>query len=193
MKTKLIEWLNEREKVSRETIHFISRFGGADIIKQETKELAIYSEMLAKIAELEETPTLLTWQQTPEGITATYNGVKITVKATGKKSFHSYTMEGHIQIGSTAQGLDLIIPQPEPTYRAWVKEEIPVGARVWDKEKVNRIMTILSTEISLNGTEGFTLPKNMNYGGVFFVSCDDALKRYEYFNGTSWQPCGVLE
>jgi len=120
-------------------------------------------------------------------------GVKITVKATGKKSFHSYTMEGHIQIGSTAQGLDLIIPQPEPTYRAWVKEEIPVGARVWDKEKVNRIMTIISTEISLNGTEGFTLPKNMNHGGVFFVSCDEALKRYVFFNGTSWQPCGVLE
>jgi hypothetical protein len=118
-------------------------------------------------------------------------GAKLT-KNDGEVKLETYMSNGRFN-AAREEGYDLIIPEPEPTYRAWVKEEIPVGARVWDKEKVNRIMTIISTEKHLNGTEGFTLPKNMNHGGVFFVSCDDALKRYVFFNGTSWQPCGVLE
>jgi len=120
-------------------------------------------------------------------------GTKVINIMTGISEIITHTLDGKFDTLDTENDDDLIIPQPEPTYRAWVKEEVPVGARVWDKEKVNRIMTIISTEISLNGTEGFTLPKNMNHGGVFFVSCADALKRYVYFNGTSWQPCGVLE
>jgi protein subunit release factor A len=46
-------------------------------------ETGISTEILTEAAQkgCEETPTLLTWQETPEGITATYNGVKIAVIA----------------------------------------------------------------------------------------------------------------
>jgi len=46
-------------------------------------ETGISAESLTEAAQkgCEETPTLLTWQETPEGITAEYNGVKITVMA----------------------------------------------------------------------------------------------------------------
>ena len=120
-------------------------------------------------------------------------GVKITVKATGKKSFHSYTMEGHIQIGSTAQGLDLIIPQPEPTHRAWKEDEIPVGAKVRSKHGKSRAMLILSTEKDVDGVDGIMLPHGISERANYFISVQSALRDLEYFNGTSWQPCGVLE
>lgn len=113
-------------------------------------------------------------------------GVKITVKATGKKSFHSYTMEGHIQIGSTAQGLDLIIPQPEPRYRAWKEDEIPVGAVIMNKKYKSR-MTINSI---VKNVAGYYV---CDLGDGSRIGLDDIYDRYELLVDGKRQPCGVLE
>jgi hypothetical protein len=52
----------------------------SEIVEQRAKR---FTETLTEAAQrgCEKTPTLLTWQETPEGITATYNGVKIAVIA----------------------------------------------------------------------------------------------------------------
>jgi hypothetical protein len=83
MKTKLIEWLNERVKECEENVkrHY---FIAARVINK--TRIEVFTEVLAKIAELEKQPPRLTWQETPEGITAEYNGVKIAVIA---YSYHS--------------------------------------------------------------------------------------------------------
>jgi len=113
-------------------------------------------------------------------------GVKVTETETGIKSFHSYTMEGHIQIGSTIHGLNLIIPEPEPTYRAWNEDEVPVGAVIMNKKYKSR-MTINSI---VKNVAGYYV---CDLGDGSRVGLDDIYDRYELLVDGKRQPCGVLE
>jgi len=117
-------------------------------------------------------------------------GAKLT-KNNGEVKLETYMSNGRFN-AAREEGYDLIIPEPEPTYRAWVKEEIPVGGRIRGKESDDRIMIILTTDEIKEGETGFIVPNSVE-GLPYFVSCEEALIRYLYFNGTSWQPCGVLE
>jgi len=74
--------------------------------------------------------------------------------------------------GSTSNSyFDLIIPDPEPKWRPWKVEEIPVGSRVRRKDNRAYETLILKNSAAIAGDEPYLI----------------------FLDGTSWQPCGVLE
>jgi len=117
--------------------------------------------------------------------------VLLTDLNSNEEYLEKYTLNGKRTIGYPSE-LNLIIPEPEPTYRAWNEDEIPVGEKVRGKGKDERTMIILTTDEITKGEIGFVLPNRADEF-PYFISCERALRSLEFFNGTSWQPCGVLE
>ncbi len=117
--------------------------------------------------------------------------VKLTNIETGTKIIYTYTLDGRLD-ATCENNQDLIIPEPEPTYRAWNEDEIPVGGKIRGKGKDDRTMIILTTDEIIEGEIGFVLPNRADEF-PYFISCKNALRDLEYHNGTSWQPCGVVE
>lgn len=99
---------------------------------------------------------------------------------TGEKHIACYDMEGKNE--SPDRTLDLIIPEPEPQWRPWKIEEIPLGGMIRKKatDAVSLIIAINPESKTQIATAGM------------YLSAELAYAKYEYHNGTSWQPCGVL-
>jgi hypothetical protein len=114
-----------------------------------------------------------------------------TNKITGVKTDRVVTKTGKVSYFDAGNSIfDLIIPNPEPKWRAWKVEEIPVGARVRRKDN-QAIETLILKNTSLFVGAGQMRPYLLFFEGR--SSASDALEELEYFNGTTWQPCGVLE
>lgn len=107
---------------------------------------------------------------------------------TGAKNVAHYNRYGvHESIDRTN---DLIIPEPEPKWRPWKVGEIPVGARIRRKDERGR-ETLILQNASLFVGAGQWQPCLLFLDGR--SSASDAFNDLEYWDGTSWQPCGVLE
>jgi hypothetical protein len=109
-----------------------------------------------------------------------------TNKTTGIKTCHTATKEGKVLRHHESE-YNLIIPNPEPKLRPWKVEEIPVGARVRRKDYRVCETLILGNLTAIAGEEPYLIFLDGR------SSAKGALEELEYFNGTTWQPCGVLE
>ena len=112
--------------------------------------------------------------------------IKLTNIETGKKIIYTYTLDGRLDV-TCGNNRDLIIPEPEPKWRPWKVEEIPVGSRV--RRKDNRVYEtlILKNSAAIAGDEPYLIFLDGR------SSASAAFNDLEYWDGTSWQPCGVLE
>lgn len=77
--------------------------------------------------------------------------------------------------------------KPEPKYRPWKPEEVPVGACVKAKGHLSARSMILS--VNPDASDSCVSSVDNQY------ALDYLLKSMEYStdNGKTWQPCGVLE
>lgn len=105
--------------------------------------------------------------------------VIFTNKLTGIKRHAVSKLDGKTGIFE----YDLIIPEPEPQWRPWELYEIPVGGIL--RNKVTGIRHLITT---VNPSADLPIEVSARR-----ISIELAYAHYEYFNGTTWQPCGVLE
>lgn len=119
-----------------------------------------------------------------------------TNKKTGMNRVETITNYGTVWTDKVSE-YDLIIPEPEPEpkYRAWKLEEIPVGEKVRFKTGKG-YSTVILANIMFNDEPCLVLPYYFVLNGGahnYALGTEYALREFEYFNGTEWQPCGVLE
>lgn len=109
--------------------------------------------------------------------------VLYTNKSTGKQ-FTATTTNSGIVYSSSQDGDDLIIPEPEPEpkWRPWELYEIPIGGIL--RNKATGIRHLITT---VNPSADLPIEVSARR-----ISIELAYAHYEYHNGTSWQPCGVL-
>jgi hypothetical protein len=74
--------------------------------------------------------------------------------------------------------------KPEPKYRSWTAEEVPVGAMIRDREGEHSVVWAIL----------YVVVNKIAYGRDFFESNEWVLKTKEHSldHGKIWLPCGVL-
>lgn len=74
--------------------------------------------------------------------------------------------------------------KPEPKYRPWTAEEVPVGAMIRDREGEHSVVWAII----------YVVVNKIAYGRDFFESNEWVLKTKEHSldHGKIWLPCGVL-
>lgn len=108
--------------------------------------------------------------------------VLYTNKSTGKQFTGTTTNSGFVYLPEQYDADDLIIPEHEPQYRAWELYEIPIGGIL--RNKATDIRNLIVAVDPKSDVPIATATRSL--------SIELAYAHYEYFNGTSWQPCGVL-
>lgn len=123
-------------------------------------------------------------------ITAFAEGRAIQWRMSPKKGWESYVENLSFENGPNCYRI-----KPEPKYRPWKPEEVPVGALIKFKEWLGGRSVILTCSSDSGDTTCLTMFHPSTEGQRFKKSLIDTLADCEHSldHGKTWLPCGVLE